>query len=489
MGKKISIIGSGFAGISASAYLAKAGHDVHVFEKNAQLGGRARQFSSEGFTFDMGPSWYWMPDVFEKFFNDFGHTVSGFYDLKRLSPSYRVFYPAKEIIDIPASLDELYALFERIEPGSTPHLKRFLNEAAFKYEIGITEMVQKPGRSITEFIDLELAKNALKLDVFKPFSKYIRKYFKDPRLLQLLEFPILFLGAMPKDIPALYSLMNYADMALGTWYPMGGMHNIVEAMVKTAEDQGVTFHTNATVSEIRASKKSASAIVVDGKEISSDVIVGAADYQHTERLLTKEFRNYDSKYWDKRVMAPSCLLYYVGVNKRLKNLLHHNLFFDEDFAPHAKEIYETPQWPTKPLFYASCPSLTDSSVAPEGHENLFLLIPVAPGIKETPEIQNKYFDMIVNRLEKRTGQSIKDSIVYKRSYAYSDFVKDYNSFKGNAYGLANTLMQTAILKPKLKSKKLNNLYFAGQLTVPGPGVPPAIISGEVVAREIEKDLK
>lgn len=488
MGKKISIIGSGFAGISAAAYLAKAGNDVHVFEKNDQLGGRARQFSSDGFTFDMGPSWYWMPDVFEKFFNDFGHKVSDFYDLKRLSPSYRVFYPGDEIIDIPSSLDELYALFEHIEPGSTPHLKRFLNEAEFKYDIGISEMVQKPGRSITEFMDLELAKNALKLDVFKPFSKYIRKYFKDPRLLQLLEFPVLFLGAMPKDIPALYSLMNYADMALGTWYPMGGMHNIVEAMVNTAREQGVTFHTNTTVSEIKTLNKSASAIVINGEEIESDVVVGASDYQHTEQLLNKEHRNYDNNYWDKRVMAPSCLLYYVGVNKRLKNLLHHNLFFDEDFAPHAEEIYARPQWPTKPLFYVSCPSLTDPSVAPEGHENLFLLIPVAPGIKETPEIQNKYFDMIVNRLEQRTGQTIKDSIVYKRSYAYSDFVKDYNSFKGNAYGLANTLKQTAILKPKLKSKKLNNLYFTGQLTVPGPGVPPAIISGEVVAREIEKDF-
>ncbi len=488
MAKTVIIIGSGVAGLSAACYLAQKGFDVTVLEKNEQAGGRARVFEAEGFVFDMGPSWYWMPDVFEKFYSDFGYTTSDFYELKRLDPSYKVFTKSGEGVDIPASMTELEQLFERYEKGSSNKLRLFLKEAAYKYDVGINDLVYKPSLSLLEFADLRLLKGLLKMDVFTSMKKHIREYVSHPFLIELLEFPILFLGAMPGNTPALYSLMNYADMSLGTWYPMGGMHKIIEAFVQIAKSVGVKIKTGYEVIRMDAEGGKITKVITANGTFDADVVVGAGDYHHIEqRLLPEGCRTYSPKYWETRKMAPSCLLYYVGINKKIKNLRHHNLFFDEDFNNHAEEIYVNPQWPEKPLFYVSAPSVTDKRVAPDGCENLFMLIPVAPGLEDTDEIKDEYFNVLINRLEKLTGEIIKPHVVYKRSYAYRDFIMDYHSFKGNAYGLANTLSQTAMLKPSLKSKKLHNLFFAGQLTVPGPGLPPSIISGKVAALEIEKE--
>jgi phytoene desaturase len=489
MKTKTTIIGSGFAGLSNACFLAKHGYDVEVFEKNEQLGGRARVFETNGYRFDMGPSWYWMPDVFDRFFESFGKKTSDYYTLKRLDPSYRVFFSKNDIVDMPSNFEELKRLFEKLESGSSSRLEQFLSEAQKKYNIGMQQLVYKPSLSITEFFDKRIIANAFSIDLFKSFSSHINKYFNNPQLKSIIEFPVLFLGAMPQETPALYSLMNYADMKLGTWYPMGGMGKIIDGMVELAKELGVKFHTNANVQQIVIDNKNKSkAIIVNDKTITTDIVISAADYNFTEQhLLQKEFRNYTENYWDSRTLAPSCLIYYLGVNKRLKNLLHHNLFFDKDFATHAKEIYKTPEWPTDPLFYVSCPSKTDDAVAPEGKENLFILIPVAPGLKDTEQIKESYFQLIMERLEDLTGEDILNHIEYKKSYAYSDFVSDYNSFKGNAYGLANTLQQTAILKPRIKNNKVNNLYYTGQLTVPGPGIPPCLISGELVANQIKKE--
>lgn len=483
------VIGSGVAGLSAASYLAKYGYDVTLLEKNEHIGGRARMFEQDGFSFDMGPSWYWMPDVFEKFYSDFGRTTSDFYDLVRLSPSYQVFWKDKKGIQIPSNMSELEDLFETFEPGSALKLRQFLKEAAYKYEVGINDLVYKPSLSVVEFADARLLNGMLRMDVLTSMKKHIRQFVSHPFLIELLEFPILFLGALPKNTPALYSLMNYADMSLGTWYPMGGMHKIIDAFESIAREQGVKIVTNAEVKHIESLNGVAKKVVTSAATYDADIIVGAGDYQHIDQhLLSSNDRNYSEAYWNKRKLAPSSLLYYVGLNTRLKNMLHHNLFFDEDFTQHANEIYTDIKWPEKPLFYASVPSVTDSSVAPQGCENLFLLIPVSTELTDdTEEIREKYFDIIINRLESLTHQSIREHIVYKRSYAKKEFVSDYHSFKGNAYGLANTLSQTAILKPRMKSKKLNNLYFAGQLTVPGPGLPPSIISGKVVANLICKE--
>ena len=468
--------------------MAKAGWEVTVLEKQAGPGGRARQMKAEGFTFDMGPSWYWMPDVFERFFNCFGKNVADHYQLNRLDPSYRIYWENAKM-DLPANYTELKNLLESIEPGSGIELDKFIEEAAYKYDIGINKLVHKPGRSFTEFLDWDLITGVFKLDVFTSMKKHIGKHFKDRRLQQLMEFPVLFLGALAKDTPALYSLMNYADIKLGTWYPQGGMYKIVEAMHGLAVGLGVKFFFNDAVTEIKTEQGIAKKVItVSGAVYEADVVIGAADYHFIEtKLLTGNYRTYTNKYWSKRVMAPSCLLYYVGINKKLNGVLHHSLFFDVDFEKHGVEIYTSPGWPTEPLFYVCASSVTDNTVAPEGCENLFFLVPVAAGLTgDTEELRNLYFDKILERFEKRIGEPVKDFIVYKKSYSVSDFVNDYNSFRGNAYGLANTLMQTAVLKPKMRSKKIRNLFYTGQLTVPGPGVPPSLISGEVVAREVVK---
>lgn len=485
---KVAIIGSGFAGLAAACSLAKKGLNVTIWEKNDTTGGRARAFNSHGFMFDMGPSWYWMPEVFDQFFEAFGKKTSDYYTLKRLDPSYRVVFKDGPL-DIPASISELQKTLESIEPGAGEQLIHFLREAQVKYETGIGEFVWKPSLSIMEFADLRLIKESLRLDLFTSMSTHLRKYFRHPKILQLLEFPVLFLGAKPSKTPALYSMMNYADISLGTWYPDGGMCRIAEAMTALAKELGVVIHTSAEVTAIVTSGKKATGVKVNGEEYHYDAIVGAGDYHHIEqKLLEPKYHSYSEKYWDQRVMSPSSLLFYLGINRKVDGLLHHNLFFDESFERHAQFIYDHPSWPDKPLFYVCAPSKTDASVAPEGMENLFILIPAAPDLKSDETLRQHYLNMVIQRIHKYTGVDISDHIIYQRSFAHEEFISEYHSYKGNAYGLANTLTQTAFLKPRMKSKKLNNLFFAGQLTVPGPGVPPSIISGQVAAQSVAEYL-
>lgn len=495
--KKVVVIGAGFAGLSVASFLAKSGFDVTVLEKHSIPGGRARKFSAEGFTFDMGPSWYWMPDVFERYFKQFGKEVTYYYQLIRLDPSYRIYW-ADAPMDIPASYTELKALFNKLEPGSADRLDHFIEEAAYKYKVGIDKLVHKPGLSVTEFIDLDLIAGLFRLDVFSSIKTHVRKIFKHEKLRQLLEFPVLFLGALAENIPALYSLMNYADIVGGTWYPRGGMYEVVDGMYKLALELGVKFQFNQSVTEIIIKEGVAKSVIASSRKkdkeqltnYDADIVVGGADYHFIEtQLLPKVYKSYSDKYWDNRVMAPSCLLYYVGLDKRLENLPHHSLFFDTSFEVHGKEIYTDKKWPTNPLFYVSASSITDNTVAPAGGENLVFLIPVATGlVGDDEKLRDTYFEMIVERMEKHLNQTIRNHVIYKRSYALSDFVEEYNAFKGNAYGLANTLLQTAILRPSCRSKKVKNLFYTGQLTVPGPGVPPSLISGEVVAKEIIKSF-
>ena len=484
--KKITIIGSGFSALAASAYLAQSGYDVTVFEKNDTIGGRARQLKKDGFTFDMGPSWYWMPDVFERFFADFGKKTTDYYELIKLSPAYRVYYGIDDFITIADNLTEIIAAFEAIEKGSGALLHDFMAKAKSNYDIAIKDLVYRPGVSPLELIT---PKTAMKVgEFFSNISRDVRKKFKNKKLIQILEFPVLFLGAKPSDTPSFYSFMNYADFGLGTWHPKTGMFDVVRAMESLAKELGVKFQTNANIEKIIVENKTAVAIQVNGERIQSDLVLSGADYHHTETLLDQEHRVYSEQYWDSRVFAPSSLLFYVGFNKKINNISHHALFFDVDFYQHAKDIYDEPQWPEEPLFYANFPSLTDKTAAPEGMESGFFLVPLAPGINDTEALREEYFDKIIDRFETLTDQSVKNNIIFKQSFCKNEFVSEYNSYKGNAYGMANTLLQTAFLRPKLKSKKVKNLYFTGQLTVPGPGVPPALISGKLVSELINKQF-
>ena len=484
--KKVIVIGSGFSSLSAASYLAKAGLEVSIFEKNDTPGGRARQLKKDGFTFDMGPSWYWMPDIFENFFQDFGKTTNDFYELERLDPGYQIYFKDK-LLKVYADLDQLCETFEEIEKGSGKKLAKFIAKAKKNYEIAIGKVVMRPGISPLELVTPE---TAIRVGQFlKSVSDVIKKDFKDEALRAALEFPVLFLGAKPENTPSFYIFMNYADYGLGTWHPKGGMYEIVKAMVSIAESNGVTIRTSSPVSKIKISENGIAEGVVleDGNFHEADFVLSGADYHHSETLLPKHYRQYSEAYWEKRTFAPSSLLFYVGFNKKLDSTFaHHNLFFDTDFKAHASDIYDEANWPKEPLFYANFPSASDASMAPEGKEAGFFLIPIAPGIEDTQQLRDKYFNKIIKRLEDFYGESLQEHIEFIESFCVNDFVSEYNSYKGNAYGLANTLRQTAFLRPKLASKKVSNLFFTGQLTVPGPGVPPALISGKIVSELLLK---
>lgn len=483
--KKIAIIGSGFSGLSAAAYTAKEGHEVHVFEKHSQPGGRARQFKTEeGYVFDMGPSWYWMPDIINNFFNDFGWNSSDFYELISLNPQFEMIF-SDEKIAVPENYNDLKKLFEKIEKGAGEKLDAFMQAAKYKYNVGMQDFVSKPCHNWFEFFSPKIANSALKLDLLSNFRTYVAKYFKNEKLKMLMEFPVIFLGASPKNIPALYSLMNFGGYALGTHYPMGGFYQLVLAMQKVAKIQGAKFHFNSNVEKINTNNNKVSSLLVNGELHNFDVVIASSDYHHSESLLDENLRNYNEEYWKKKTFAPSCLIYYLGIKEKIPNLKHHTLFFENDLDNHIDCIYGDKQWPDKPLFYSCCPTKTDKHVAPENSENLFLLMPIATGINDEENIREKYLKKMLTRLEKVTGiENLYDKIEYKKSYCVSDFMTDYNAYDGNAYGLANTLNQTAVLKPKIKNKKIKNLYYTGQLTVPGPGVPPSIISGKIVANEV-----
>lgn len=485
MNKKVSIIGSGFSSLAASCYLAKAGYDVTVYEKNTTIGGRARQLKKDGFTFDIGPTWYWMPDVFERFFSDFNKTPDQYYSLEKLDPAYSVYFGKNDSITIGNSLDKIYETFETEEKGSSEKLKKFIKQAKDNYDIAIKDLVYNPGVSPLELIT---PTTIFKLNQFlSNIKRDVRKEFKNDRLAKILEFPVLFLGAKPSDTPSFYNFMNYADFGLGTFHPKQGMYQVIRALASLAEELGVEIHTNCSVEKINSSNNTVTGLIVNGKSINYDIVVSGADYHHTESLLDENQRQYSEKYWSKKTFAPSSLLFYVGFDKKLENVNHHTLFFDVDFDEHAKAIYDEPEWPENPLFYASFPSKTDEEAAPEGMEAGIFLIPLAPGIRDTKSLREEYFDKIMTRFEDITSQSAKKHVIFKESFCINDFIKDYNSYKGNAYGMANTLTQTAFLRPNLRSKKVKNLFFTGQLTVPGPGVPPSLISGKLVADLVTKN--
>jgi phytoene desaturase len=479
---EIDIIGAGFSSLVAACFLSKSGHSVHVHEKNEMVGGRARIFNAEGFTFDMGPSWYWMPDLIEKLFVDLGENIEDHLDLIRLDPSYQVFWKDVTSTKLPADFDALYDVFDGLEENGGNKLKKFLEDAEIKYKVGTEKFLEKPGLKLTELLDIAVFKNFFKLDLFKSVEKDVCKRFSSHKARSILRFPVLFLGEMPNKIPSLYTLMNYADLKLGTWYPKGGMHQLALALMSIAEKHGAQFNFNTPVKSFECEDNKIKKLVFENSSKTVEHVIAGADYNFVEQQLVPEkYRRYDASYWDKRKMAPSSLIYFLGVNKKLSGLEHHNLFFDEDLMGHGKQIYDKPGWPDSPLFYACMTSKTEPSVAPDGCENLFLLMPLATGVEDNEAIREKYLDMMLRRIEKQTGESIEGNLIYKRSYCINDFKEDYNSYKGNAYGLANTLMQTANLKPKITSK-LENLVFCGQLTVPGPGVPPALISGKIAAK-------
>ena len=486
---KIIIIGSGFGGLSAAALLAKQGHKVTIIEKNEQIGGRAAMFEEKKFKFDAGPSWYLMPEVFEKFYKELGTTPEKELKLQLLNPSYRMFFHDSEI-DITPNIQETYELFETIEKGSAKKLEKYLERAKYQYDTAMREFIYKEYNKLSDIFSLKLAVEGSKLSVFENLDKHVSRSFKSDKLKKILEYTMVFLGGAPKNTPALYSIMSHIDFNQGVYYPEGGLNSVAKSIYNLGKKLGVEYKLNEPVEKIIAEKGRAKKVVTNINSYGADIVISNADYWHTEtQLLEKKDQTYSKKYWDKRTIAPSAFIMYIGLNKKIKGLEHHNLFLENDWMHHFNQLFKEKQWPDAPSYYVCCPSKTDKTIAPKDKENIFVLVPVAPGLEDTEEIREQYKNKILEHMEKTLKVKIKKHIEVIKTFAHKDFAKRYNSYKGTALGLSHTLMQTAIFRPKQKSKKLKNLYYTGQYTHPGIGVPMVIISSQILAKRIQNDIK
>ncbi|MGA1873566.1 MAG: phytoene desaturase family protein [Thermoplasmatota archaeon] len=486
--KRVIFIGSGIGGMSAAALLAKEGYDVTVVEKNDKPGGRAIIHEDEGFIFDMGPSWYLMPEVFEEFFEEFGRSPSDYYTLERLDPSYKVLFGPDRQLSIPADFEETQRIFEGIEPGAGGKLKEYLDSAKYQYDIAMGQFIYKEYSSIFDFLNRKLVFEGTKLHIFDSLDGYVKRFIKEKDLRKILEYTIVFLGGSPYKSPAMYALMSHVDFNLGVWYPMGGMFELSKAFHRLCVENGVRFRFGEEVTKVLADGGKVSGVQTSKGTLEADMVVANADYPHVEMdLLEKGQRTYDERYWKKKAIAPSCVLMYIGLDKKVEGLEHHNLYLSDGWDEHFSSIFDKPQWPENPSYYVCCPSKTDPSVAPEGKENLFFLVPVAPGLDDTDEVREGYYRSTMEHLEGLIGEELLDHVISKRIVTHRDFASLYNAYKGTALGLAHTLRQTAVFRPGHRSKKVRNLYYTGQYTHPGIGVPMVIISSQIIAKEILKD--
>lgn len=486
--KKILIIGGGIGGLAAAALLGRKGYKVTLLEKNEMVGGRASVFSEKGFTFDMGPSWYLMPDVFEKYFSYFKKKPSDFFTLQRLDPQYRVFFGSGEVIDISSSLKKNLALFEKMESGAGAKVNEYLQQAEKMYIASVTHLLYNNFTSIKDFLKKDIMREGRKLPIYKSLDSFVSGYVKDERIKQILEYTIVFLGGSPHNTPAFYSLMSHIDFHMGVFYPLGGIYEVIKGLITLCEENNVTIKTKQEVKKIVVKDGNAVGVMIKGKILLADIVLANADYHHVEtQLLEKEWQTYSESYWKRKTLAPSTFLMFLGVKGRVKNLSHHNLFFANDWRAHFDEIFKNPTWPKKPSYYVCAPSKTDSSVAPKNSENIFFLTPIASGLKDTDAQREKYAKQVLSDLEKQLGETFQDRIVVKKIFTQRDFQGRYNAYKGTALGLAHTLFQTALFRPQNKSKKVSNLYFVGQYTQPGIGMPICLISAELVTNRISNE--
>ncbi|MDP3065137.1 MAG: phytoene desaturase family protein [Methanobacteriaceae archaeon] len=486
---KVIIVGAGFGGLSAAALLAKEGHEVKVIEKNEDPGGRASVYNDQGFHFDMGPSWYLMPDVYEHFFANFDKKPEDFFELERLDPSYRVYFSEDEVVDVESDLEKNYALFDSFEENGGEKLKEYLKSAEKMYELSIKELLYKDYRTIFDFFNGKMLLSGIRLNILENLEHFVDRKFESDEARKIVQYSIGFLGSSPKRTPSMYHIMSHIDLTMGVWYPQGGMRKVASSIYELAQSYGAQFYFNQPVEKIIVEDGVTSGVQTAEGINGADLVLVNADYPFTEiDLLEEKYQTYPAQYWEKRVLAPSSLVAYVGIDREMENLVHHNLFLDKDWAEGFDTLFDPDKaaWPDKPSYYVNIPSKTDKTAAPDGMDTLFILVPLAPGIEDSEERREKLYHHILDDLETKTGENIRDHILVKRIFALNDFKERYNAYKGTALGLSHTMRQTALFRPAHQSKKVKNLYYTGQYTHPGIGVPMTLISSEIVAREIKE---
>lgn len=487
--KEVVVVGAGFAGLSGAAYLARQGFRVTLVEKNEEIGGRARIWNAGDYTFDMGPSWYLMPEVFDRFFSDIGKDRSDYYQLTKLDPSYRVFFENHKPVDISPNLEKTKRAFADLETQGDQKLESYLKQAEYKYSVAIKEFLYKEYTSVFDFLNKRMLTEGLKLNVFQNLDKYVRKTFNSVEARQILEYAMVFLGTSPEDAPALYSLMSHVDMNLGVYFPTGGLGGVALGMLKAVQELGVEVLTNTEVTGYQMSGYGIVGVQTTNGTIPADAVLFTGDYHHGEvDLLQDNSRSISIKKWNSMVLAPSMFILYLGVKKPLTKLAHHNLYFRHDWDVHFNSIFKDPDWPQNPCFYLSCISKTETGFAPQGKENVFVLVPTAPGLYDSDEVREEYTDTLLKHIEVSTGEEISEHIELKRIFTQRDFSEDYNAWQGTALGIAHTLGQTAVFRPGIKSKKIRNLFYSGQFTHPGVGVPMVLIASKLGAARIEREL-
>ncbi len=489
--KHVVIIGGGIGGLGLACLLGKKGYEVSLYEKNSKVGGRASVFEKDGFVFDMGPSWYLMPDVFEDFFNLLGEDIHQHLKLTKLSPSYRVFFPDDEkfpVLDMYSDLSKDLETFEKLEAGSGEKIKKYLKISGEQYELAKNKFMYRNYNSIFDFLQKDFMKEGLRMNPFQTMESYLNKWFKDDRLKKILEYTLVFLGSAPDKTPALYNMMNFIDFDMGVYYPDGGIYKVIEALENIAKKHGVRIYTDSPVSEIIVEEETAVGVKLsNGEVIKSDHVVSNADMNFTEMNLIKEdsLRTYKKKYWDKAVMGPSAFILFLGLSRKIDTLTHHNLRFSKDWKKNFQEVFDNPKFPDDPSYYVSCPSKTDSTVAPAGKETLFVLVPVASHLSFTEAQKKEYRDKIINMMKKDLDiPDLEEIIEHESMYTHEEFKTDYNAFGGTALGLAHTLKQT-LMRPNNKSKKIKNFLYVGAGTNPGIGMPICLISSELAYKRIE----
>jgi phytoene desaturase len=486
----IVIIGAGIGGLSSGALLAKRGYQVTILEKNEHPGGRANIFTAEGFTFDMGPSWYLMPDIFEHFYELMEEDINEHLNLVKLSPSYRVFFPHDKdfpVLDIHSDLDKDLETLEKLEPGVSDTLRKYLERSGQPYGIAKQSFMYRNYNSILDFFQWDLMREGRHMNPLQTMENYLNKWFKDDRLKKILEYTLVFLGSAPSKTPALYNIMNYIDFHYGVYYPKGGIYTIIESLVRMNNKHGVTIKTNTPVEKIYIEDGTAKGVVLaDGTIVRSDYVISNADLWFTEtKLLEEKYQTFPQKFWDKSVMGPSAFILYLGLNTEVPHLTHHNLRFGKDWKRNFKEIFDDPQLPNDPSYYVCKPTHTDTNVAPAGQDILFVLVPIPAGITPTEEERKAYRDKLITMMKEDLDMpNLEEMISYERAYWGEDFANDYNAYQGTALGMAHTLRQT-LLRPGNKSKKVKNLFYTGAGTNPGIGMPICLISGELVYKRIE----